>query len=230
MVVGKGMIASRFADYKDNDRFVIFASGVSNSQTSIKDEFEREKNLLIHIINNHKDSILVYFSTCSIYDPEKKSTPYVVHKLEMESLIMEQHPMPVIFRVSNPIGLTKNRHTVFNYFVDHIQNDIPFFVWENAERNIIDIDDMFVICDAILKKPYEKRNPINIANPVNYPIMNIVTTIEYHFSKKGIYTLIKGESSPSINTEDILPIIKEKRIEFNENYLNKIIKKYFSGE
>jgi hypothetical protein len=59
----------------------------------------------------------------------------------MESLIMEQHPMPVIFRVSNPIGLTKNRHTVINYFVDHIQQNITFFVWENVERNIIDIDD-----------------------------------------------------------------------------------------
>jgi nucleoside-diphosphate-sugar epimerase len=230
MVVGKGMIASRFADYNDNDRFVIFASGVSNSQISNKDEFELEKKLLSHTAEHHKDKIFVYFSTCSIYDPEKKSTPYVVHKLEMERLIMEQHPMPVIFRVSNPIGLTKNRHTVFNYFVDHIQQDIPFFIWKNAERNIIDIDDMFVICDAFLKKPYEKRNPVNIANPINYPIMSIVETIEHHFSKKGIYTLIQGESSPIINTEDIMPIIKDKGIEFNKDYQNKIIKKYFTGE
>ena len=45
MVIGNGLVASAFSKYKNDDDVIIFASGVSNSSTNKKEEFEREINL-----------------------------------------------------------------------------------------------------------------------------------------------------------------------------------------
>ena len=45
MVVGNGMVASKFIHYSERDDVIIFASGVSNSKSAIKTEFDREKKL-----------------------------------------------------------------------------------------------------------------------------------------------------------------------------------------
>ena len=84
MVIGNGMIAKRFAAYTGNDQFIIFASGVSNSRTNDTAAYNREAALLLDTIKHNKDKTLVYFSTCSIYDPGEKDSPYVLHKLKME--------------------------------------------------------------------------------------------------------------------------------------------------
>ena len=70
MVIGNGMIAKRFESYKDDDRFVIFASGVSNSRNKDESAYSRETGLLKDTAAAHPDKIMVYLSTCSIYDPE----------------------------------------------------------------------------------------------------------------------------------------------------------------
>ena len=46
MVIGNGMIATRFGSYGNDERFVVFASGVSNSTLNDLDSFVRELNLL----------------------------------------------------------------------------------------------------------------------------------------------------------------------------------------
>lgn len=50
MVIGNGMIAQRFASYKHNDDYVIFASGVSNSRMKDDVAYEREIKLLADTI------------------------------------------------------------------------------------------------------------------------------------------------------------------------------------
>lgn len=39
MVVGNGMLATRFMDYLDDEERIIFASGVSNSKDTIEQHF-----------------------------------------------------------------------------------------------------------------------------------------------------------------------------------------------
>ncbi len=116
MVVGSGMIATRFQNYKDDDRFVIFASGVSNSATKSADEFDREKQLLVQAKKLNTGKRFIYFSTCSIYDESLIHSLYVQHKLQMESLVAKHTGGFTIFRVSNPIGFTENKHTLLNFF------------------------------------------------------------------------------------------------------------------
>ncbi len=46
MVIGNGMIANRFFNYKNDEGKIIFASGVSNSKDTEAVNFQREFELL----------------------------------------------------------------------------------------------------------------------------------------------------------------------------------------
>ncbi|OQP57978.1 NAD-dependent epimerase/dehydratase family protein [Niastella populi] len=228
MVIGNGMIAQRFGNYGTNNDYTIFASGVSDSTTIEAAAYSREDNLLRHTIEANPEKTLVYFSTCSIYDPSTRQSAYVLHKLKMEEVITTNAKKYLIFRVSNPIGRTKNTHTVFNFFIQHIQEKKPFAIWKYASRNLLDIDDMYAICDHILKNGLFRNSIINIANPVNYPVTTIIAAIESHFHTKGVYTFEEKGSSPVIDTTAIEPLFNELNISFNELYLPGLLHKYFN--
>src|SRR5688572_5332524 len=137
MVVGKGLIARAFEPlYSKDNRFLIFASGVSNSGNTEAYEFKRETGLLEQAIQQHPEKTLIYFSTCSIYDPSMQQSLYVQHKLAMENLIQTRHPDYHIFRLANLAGKTNNPHTFLNYFAQHIQSGSFFYLWKQAWRNV----------------------------------------------------------------------------------------------
>ena len=145
----------------------------------------------------------------------------------MEEIIIGKNINHLIFRVSNPIGFTKNTSTFFNYFIDKINKDEQFELWNNSYRNIIDIEDMFKICDYIIKEKKYINSIINIANPKNYKIQTIITVIDKYFNKKSNYKIIEKGSEPLINTttaEDVISILK---IEISEGYIEKLLSKYF---
>lgn len=227
MVIGNGMIARRFAAYADNDVYAIFASGVSDSRNIDPAVFQREVALLLHTINHYPEKKLVYFSTCGIYDQALSASPYVLHKLHIEKIIKENCEKYCVFRVSNPIGVTENTHTVLNYFVNSIKNKIPFEVWLEAHRNLIDLDDMYELCQQVLNRFTTDTQMVNIANPKNYAVTDIVTVIENHLSEKAICSLIHKVSHPIIDVQPIKPLIRELNIQFGSGYLQMLLQKYF---
>ncbi|MEJ2497376.1 MAG: NAD(P)-dependent oxidoreductase, partial [Sulfurovaceae bacterium] len=85
MIIGNGMLAHEFSDYKDDNDIIIFASGVSNSGETRESEFEREKELLTKTIDNISSEKIIYFSTCAMYDKYFVNNRYTKHKLHMES-------------------------------------------------------------------------------------------------------------------------------------------------
>ena len=227
MVIGTGMIASAFLAYKENDKYVIFASGVSNSTSMNQLGFDREATLLRDTIQNNLDKQLIYFSTCSIYDDAMSASPYVLHKLNMEELIITKHPNYTIFRVSNPIGVTQNKSTFLNYFIDKIKDGTHFEVWANSYRNIIDITDMQLACSYIIEHDLQKNKIVNIAYPLNYSTQFIITEIEQHFNKKGNYSITDKGSEPKIDDAISKEVLGILNINFNDKYLNQILSKYF---
>ena len=66
----------------------IYAAGVSNSNCGDAHEFDRERQRVGTALNQsrHVDAF-VYFGTCSTYDPQISSSPYVQHKLAMERMV-----------------------------------------------------------------------------------------------------------------------------------------------
>lgn len=227
MVVGNGMIAKSFSRFADDASRLIFASGVSNSSNTNEEDFKRESDLLLEQMGKHPDANLIYFSTCSIYDPSLQESAYVLHKLKMEDVIKNVAASYIIFRVSNPIGVTNNHNTLLNYFVEHLIQKVHFNVWQYASRNLIDLDDMNNICDLIIKDENWLNKIVNVANPVNYPVLQIVESIEHHFNLKGNYQVLEKGNSPLIDTTEIQPIYSQLHIDFGNEYLQRLLNKYY---
>ncbi len=227
MVIGNGMIAKRFSSYAGNKGILVFASGVSNSSSIEDSDYKREEELLRHSIQDHPEKTLVYFSTCSIYDPSLQESIYVKHKIKMEQQIQSSSSSYIIFRVSNPVGFTPNRHTVLNFFATHIKEQEHFTVWQYASRNLIDMEDVFNICNHIIQNTEQRNCIVNIANPVNYPVTLIIQAIEKHFSLKGNYSLAEKGNSPLVDTTAIQPLFGLLHIDFTNDYLEALLQKYF---
>src|SRR5690349_4800710 len=99
MIVGSGLMASAFAAAaRDKAGLIVYASGVSNSRCEDEREFDREKTLLEQSIRTGRGArCFVYFSTCSVNDPESAQSPYVRHKVRMEQMV-SAHPNHLIVR------------------------------------------------------------------------------------------------------------------------------------
>ncbi|WP_114792361.1 NAD-dependent epimerase/dehydratase family protein [Niabella yanshanensis] len=229
MVIGNGLIASQFYDFHLNSKVIIFASGVSNSASNDSNSFNREKQLFKEIAGKNDDKKLVYFSTCSIYDPSTQHNAYVQHKLEMEELVRTAGPDFLILRISNPIGKYNNPHTFFNYFVDCIKTGRAFEAWANADRNIIDVDDFYQLAKLLIDDNDFNRSTVNIANPYNYKVPVIVTAIEEHFGRKGNYSVVNKGAELKIDTRVVEQLINScDSVNFTGNYIRKLLRKYFS--
>lgn len=227
MVIGNGMLAKRFISYKLNDNYVIFASGVSNSKNTDESAYQREFNLLKQTIDNNISKTLVYFSTCSIYDPGEDESRYVMHKKQIEEFILKNASDFLILRASNLAGNSDNQNTILNFFYYHMIKRINFDLWTNSSRNLIDIDDLFQITNYILQKKIFSNRIINIANPTSYHVIEIISTLEKMLKIRANYIPVAKGSQFSIDVSLILPLIRELNIKFGESYLDNLIKKYY---
>ncbi|MFD2920056.1 NAD-dependent epimerase/dehydratase family protein [Terrimonas rubra] len=226
MVIGNGLVAHGFEMYQNNDQVVVFASGVSNSNNTDRAAFDRETDLLNDTLSGLQTQLVIYISTCSIYDPSMQASLYVHHKLAMEKLVADKADNYYIFRVPNLAGHTSNPHTTLNFLFNHIVQGIPFHIWKNASRNIIDIEDAVRICNHFISSDKNTGRIINIANQFNYPVVEIVEKIERATGRKGIYTVIDKGNTPVIDITEISPVINKLGINFAGNYLDNIIQKY----
>ena len=230
MVVGNGLVAKRFERYKGDDNFLVFASGVSNSKNVIKEEYDREFHLLKETLANNINKKLVYFSTCSIYDPAEQNSLYVNFKKDIEHYITNNVERYTIFRGSNLVGLSQNPNTILNFFSHHIEQGINFSLWMNATRNLIDIDDFFAIADYILQENIYHNSTVNIANPYSYKVVEIVNAIQAFYNIRATYMPVDKGEPFAINVDDTLPIIRQLDIKFGESYLFNMLRKYYTHE
>ena len=227
MVIGNGLVARRFELYNSEENFLVFASGVSNSKTKNPEAYNREINLLKDSIQKYNSKTLIYFSTCSIYDPQEKKSAYVQHKLNIEDFIQTCAKQYHIFRISNLAGISSNPNTLLNFFFNHVKNGINFDLWTNACRNIIDVDHAYLIIDHILKNNLFPNQVINIANPVNHPVKLIIAAIENFLDIRSNYIEIDKGTCFEIDTSPIQHIIQKLEIRFDPGYLMELLHKYY---
>ena len=227
MVVGNGMVAKRFLSYANADQYLIFASGVSNSKTNDDEAYRRETELLEQMISKHPEKTLVYFSTCSIYDPGESASAYIIHKLKMEEVIQNRCATYQIFRVSNLVGNSDNPNTILNFFIYHIRHKINFDLWTNASRNLLDIDDLFKIADTILQERLFPNQVVNVASPFNYPVTEIIKELEQWYGHKASYVSIPKGHKFTIDISLIEPLIERMGIKFRHDYLRYLLTKYY---
>ena len=118
MVIGSGIIANSFLEkFKYRNDICIFASGVSSSMCVNEKDFQREKNLILDSQRSiPQDCLFIYFSTCSVMRPICDHSPYIKHKINMESVVNNFSPSLVV-RLPQVSGFNGNSENLLNFII-----------------------------------------------------------------------------------------------------------------
>ena len=232
IIIGTGFIAKNFDNYKEELKklnICLYAAGVSNSQIKDGDLLIKERKRLLDFSRQfNQKKKLVYVSTCSVLDPSRKNNPYIKNKLQIENIVQKKFNKFLIIRFPEIVGKNDNKTTLANFLYHKIKNKKKFYIWKQAKRNIIDIQDIVLITMSFLKDKNSNNQKINIANPINYSVNEIVKNFEKLSGLKANCNLInKGRNDWQIDISEISEIIKNKKIYFNKNYLYNVLKKYY---
>ena len=228
MIIGDKHIAKKVKKYFDHDDVIIFDVFSYDSKGENVIQYEEEKEQVLNILlENNDSSLFVYFSTCSVYDENEINMPYVQHKLNIENLIKDKSNNYLIIRKSQLVGGTEDKTSIVNFLVDCIANGKKFNLWKNTFRNIMDIEDFCSIASRAIKDKTFRNSIINIANPKNISVIEIVDNIEKYLGRKGQYDLLDMGTQYNIDIKKIEFFLNYSSICFEKDYFLNILKKYF---
>ena len=222
MIIGNGQIARAFKRKKilfKNE--IIFASGYANSKNQKKIEFKREIDLLQNILKKNKKKKLFYFSTLDVL--RKKNSQYIDHKKNIEK-ILKKNKNAFILRLPQVIGISKNKHTVFNFLKINIKKTINIIVNQNFYRNFIDSNDI----PLIVKKIKNSNKALKIVNIFCNKSIKISYLVELMIAQYKLEnTKFKRNFTKDDFYKDIRKFKKENFFVINKkNYYQNLLKKY----
>lgn len=228
MIVGNGLIANAFKPRFEHDQAVtIFASGVSNSSEVREDAFQRERRLLLETIDR-STGVFVYFSTCSLTDPDRQLTPYVEHKVETEKLLGTLSGS-MVFRLPQVVGRTANPHTLTNFLASRILSGSPFTIWANAIRTLIDVDDVALIGSTLIDRGVVGRT-IDLCTSESLTMIELVPIMERVLGKSGRYEAVERGGGGRPDATIASQIAAELGIDFFDGYTERVLRKYYGEQ
>jgi len=205
--------------FPDDPAVTFYAAGPSNSRENDFRDFVRERERLAASLDPERT--LVYFGTCAVYDPEAQHSSYVTHKKAMEAIVAKQ-ARHLILRLPNVVGRTPNPHTLLNYLYARISRSERITIWENARRNLIDVDDVVRIAEWLLNEG-DTSGIVNVAAPFDYSIAEIVAEFERILGKPAVADRVPDGSGYDI------PLARVARapVTFRRDYLQRLVAKYY---
>jgi glycosyltransferase involved in cell wall biosynthesis len=227
VLIGNGVIANRFCDYALKSNYLIFAGSINDFAINDDAAFQNEEAALQLALADNPDVPFIYFSSCSILDPEVGETPYVLHKIRMEELLQNQAKFFLIFRLPEVIGLSGDESNLVNVLVDAISNKKPFEISAKAQKNLIDIDNVHTIADEIIKSNKYSNSIINIASTQKTSIYALIQNIEQFLGLKARFDKVEKGSDMDLDISEIQPLLSMLNINFDENYIPRVLEKYF---
>lgn len=225
MIIGNGLIASSIQDSDDNN-YIFFASGVSNSSTTNALEFDREFKLIKELLLRYENKIFVYFSSCYISNINSKLTPYYAHKLKMEDYIANNHLNYLILRLPQVIGKSNNNSTLINNFIFKANINETIKLQKFANRYFIDISDISDVIKKLIILQV-KNEILDIFYPKSYNLLEIIEILEICSGKKINYILINEGISYSLKENLLYNYSNLITNSFDDNYLYNSIKKHY---
>lgn len=225
MIIGNGLIASAFVtDYKEDDNFIIFAAGVSNSFETKISEFERERNLLIKTLSENQNKHLIYFS--SFIDSNILKRKYVEHKNNVEKIIKESKNNYTILKLPQVIGHGGNNHELVNFITTKLKQNEEISVYKNTYKSLIDVDDVKRIVDILVKKWSDKNTYVEFPYIEKLLVYEIVDLIAKQLGVEPRIRFIESDINdfpePSLVVDAILNHLNITA----SGYTERIIKKY----
>lgn len=227
MVVGHGLLGTAFLPrYGGDPGVVVFASGVANSSESDPRAFARERELLQRTRRGAPEAKLVYFSTCSVDDPERRDTPYAVHKRAMEDLVREA-PRHLVVRLPQVVGRTTNPHTLTNALCNAILEGGLVTVWQFAERNLLDVDDVVAIVGALLDDDGLGSGTVVVAGPETVPVPTLVALFEKVLGRRARTLVEPRGAHPVIDGTLAARYAARAGVSFTPGYTERLLRKYY---
>lgn len=222
MIIGNGLIAKSMRGKINDDKLIIFASGVPNSKEQNDDEYNRELLLLEKIILENPNKKLIYFSSCSV--ASTNNVKYNQHKLNVESFIRNSTNNYIILRLPNIVGPPSKNNQLINYFYYSLINDDEMSINVNYIRHLIDVDDLSLIVDKLKN---ENEVTLNVAFNNGIKVGELLTIIEEVVGKKfKNIDIVNDKNDYVIDNGLFLKLIVNDE-DFNTNPKN-IIKKYYT--
>ena len=225
MIVGNGLVARAFASrFAHDPRVVVFASGVSNSNETRKEAFDREHRLLADALQSPRP--LLYFSSCGVDVPGERHRPYIAHKIRMEGLVLDT-PAGRVVRLPQVVGKTNNPCTLTNFLRDRILAGEPIELWTRAERNLIDIDDVVAITARLLEEWPQDVRVTDVAAPESMRMREIIPAMEAALGKRANLIEIEAGTPLRVDPVHALRIASALGIEFDAGYTARLLRKYY---
>ena len=222
-MIGNGMIGKCLVGVNFGRPTLVLASGVSDSQETRLEIFEREFSLVNHAMDSHPSLHVIYCSTCSL--DSGIQTPYTKHKLAMEDLVLSKAATCHVFRLPQVVGRVHNR-TLVSYIVDSILKGRALTVQANATRNLLDVRDFARVASLMVRGNIGGCTPQNIASSTQVPVYNIVMEISKVLSLQPSIERVDAGYSQSIDIQllnDLLPVFDPL---FDSEYWRSVVQYY----
>ncbi len=227
MILGNGLVANNLLAFQDDKSVLIFASGVSNSGEKNQHAYDKEEQLLMAVKDT--PSKLVYFSTCSIFDPDAATSAYTIHKKKMEALIAKTFPNYLILRLPLLIANTPNQNTFYNYIANRVLNQERLEVYKNAWRYIFDAEDLSQFVPLLIKENGKGGKVLNLVYQNAARVPDLVSLFEKILNKQAKKEVIERGTFYDFDTEEFASLLKRNHINFDKDAYNyATLKKYLS--
>lgn len=224
MIVGNGFLAQRFATrFSQAPGLTIFASGVSDSTETRSAEFDRERRLLLQTLTD--TGRLVYFGSCAVACPLRNDSPYIRHKRDMEALVVGT-PGGLVLRLPQLAGAHGQRNTLTNFLHERIVSGGHFEVWRHAERNIMDIDDVFTLAAAMIQQVPSGGRVLSIASRQSVAMPAVVAMFERTLGRRANCSLVEKGAPLPIDAPAAQAMADGLGINLGPGYTESVIRKY----
>jgi nucleoside-diphosphate-sugar epimerase len=140
---------------------------------------------------------------------------------------VRQHPRYLIIRLPQIAGKTSNSNALLNYLYSCISREETFKMWIKAKRNIISVDDVVLIVNQVIEDKSVINATINIANPNNYSMPEIIQSIENVTGKRASYEIMDSGDEYIIETVYMKSILSKTNVVFCKNYLENALREYY---
>ena len=196
-VIGSGLLAKSFAATTFSRNCLVLASGVSNSNEHLEAEFKREADTIETAMRAHPSSRVIYFSTCSVL--QKTHTPYIRHKLEMESRVAAAASSFQIYRLPQVVGPTRNL-TLVSYFVESVLLRRKVAVQRHAQRNLVDVGDVSRLIHQLVERDIGVNTTQSLAAAYSVHVIHVLQAIAEILDIEAQFDLVDAGESYDLPT------------------------------
>jgi nucleoside-diphosphate-sugar epimerase len=226
MIVGNGLLASAFDKRQVSELgATVFASGVSNSDENDPAAFLREESLLTRHLEDASGPF-VYFSTCSITDPDKGRGHYAQHKARMEDKVRTR-PDSLILRLPQVVGRTSNPNTLANFIARHIADGTELTVWRNALRCLVDVDHVAGVAVHLLSQSSRLGTTQEVAPPETVTMPALVAMMEKVMHRKANVRIVDRTGGMTPDPTLMIHVAPDIGIDISPGYNLRLLQKYY---